>query len=62
MDMDMSIAALSVGMHQGQAQRDMGVSVLKMALQDVSQGVTDILPQASGSLDQNLGTNLDILA
>ena len=62
MVMDMSITALSVGMHQSQTQKDFGVSVLKLQLNDMEQGLADILPEVSGSLDPSLGTNLDILA
>ena len=31
--MDMSIAAMSVSMHQAQAGQDMGIAVLKMAME-----------------------------
>ena len=32
MDMDMSIAALSIGLNQGKVQQQFGVSVLKMQM------------------------------
>lgn len=60
MDMDMSIAAMSVNMHQNQVSNDLGVSVLKMAMDsadDASQLVDEL-----ASLDPNLGTNIDIQA
>ena len=38
--MDMSIAAMSVNMHQGQAMQDMGMAVLKMAM-DTTEVATE---------------------
>lgn len=43
--MDMSIAALSVGMHQSQAAQDMGVAVLKMAMDTAESGTTELLDE-----------------
>ena len=60
--MDMSIAALSVGMHQNQAAQDMGVAVLKMAMNHTGTETTEMLDQLTESLDPNLGTMLDIQA
>ena len=60
--MDMSIAALSVGMHQSQASQDMGVAVLKMAMDTTGTETTEMLDQMTQSLDPNLGTMLDIQA
>ena len=62
MDMDMSIAALSIGLNQGKVQQQFGVSVLKMQMNTVEQGIETILPQAAGSLDPNLGQHLDVSA
>ena len=61
-DMDMSIAALSVGMHQAQAGQDMGVAVLKMAMESAETGPEQLLEQMEASLDPNLGTMVDIQA
>ena len=61
MDM-MSIAAMSVDMHQARAMQDMGVSVLKMAMETSSESVEDLLGQMTESLDPNLGANIDIMA
>ncbi|MCI6086278.1 YjfB family protein [Selenomonas sp.] len=58
----MSIALMSVGMHQQQAMQDMGVSVLKMAMETSSESVEDLLGQMTESLDPNLGANIDIMA
>lgn len=58
----MSIAALSVGMHQQQALQDMGASVLKMAMDASAGGVEQLLGEMTESLDPNLGANVDILA
>ena len=57
-----SIAALSVGMHQQQAMQDMGVSVLKMAMEASSGSVENLLEEMGESLDPNLGANIDIMA
>ena len=60
--MDMSIAALSVAMHQQDLQQNIGTSVLKTQLEDMSSSVEAILPEAGGNLDPARGANLDILA
>lgn len=61
--MDMSIAALSVGMHQSQVAQDMGVAVLKMAMDTAESGTTELLDEmAESRLDPNLGQSIDIMA
>ena len=60
--MDMSIAAMSVGMHQVQAGQDMGVAVLKMAMETAEAGPEELLEQMEASLDPNLGALVDIQA
>ena len=60
--MDMSIAALSVGMHQQQAMQDFGVGVLKMAMETSSEGTEELLGEMAQSADPDLGTNIDIQA
>lgn len=60
--MDMSIAALSVGMHQSQVAQDMGVAVLKMAMDTAESGTTELLDEMVESLDPNLGQSIDIMA
>lgn len=60
--MDMSIAALSVGMYQSQAAQDMGVAVLKMAMDTAESGTTELLDEMAESLDPNLGQSIDIMA
>ncbi len=59
--MDMSIAALSVDMHLAQTQQNFGVAVLKMAMSDSAEQMEEVL-QEIGSLDPNLGNNIDITA
>ena len=56
--MDMSIAAMSVGMHQSELWQDIGISVLKKAM----EVDTEMLEEAIeiGNLDPNLGNNIDI--
>lgn len=60
----MDIAALSVGMSQGNLQQAMGVACLKMAMDSVTAGVSDVLPEASETvgMDPSLGANVDITA
>lgn len=60
--MDMSIAALSVSMNQAQTAQDMGVAVLKMAMDSTTSTTTELLDEVAESLDTNLGQNLDIIA
>ena len=60
--MDMSIAAMLVGMHQAQAGQDMGVAVLKMAMETAEAGPEELLEQMEASLDPNLGALVDIQA
>jgi uncharacterized protein YdaL len=59
---DMSIAAMSVGMAAQRTTQDMGVAVLKMAMEDGSQGIEQLLDSMQQSLDPNLGNNIDIEA
>ena len=56
--MDMSIAAMSVSMHQAELWQDVGVAVLKKAM----EADTEIIEEALdiGSLDPALGNNVDI--
>ena len=56
--MEMSIAAMSVDMHQMQAMRDVSLAAMKMAM----QADTDMIEEAIelGSLDPALGNNIDI--
>ena len=56
----MSIAAMSVGMHQQQATQDLGIAVLKKAMETVEGGTEQLLNELSS--DPNLGANVDILA
>ena len=59
--MDMAIAALSVDMHQAKVQQDLGIAVMKMAMEEDVSMIDEALEMV-GSLDPNLGNNIDILA
>ena len=59
--MDMAIAALSVDMSMARTQQDLGISVLKMAMENQTTAVEETL-EAIESLDPALGNNLDITA
>ncbi len=59
--MDMAIAALSVDMSMAKTQQELGISVLKMAMEADNSAVEEAL-QAIESLEPNLGNNLDITA
>ena len=58
--MDMSIAALSVDLHQARLFQDIGVAMLDKALEADSEMVEEALDMTS--LDPNLGRNIDINA
>ncbi|MBR3458779.1 MAG: YjfB family protein [Selenomonadaceae bacterium] len=57
---DMTIAALSVDMHQAKAQQDFGIGVMKMAMDTEAAAVDELMEEMAGSLDPALGTNVDI--
>jgi len=59
--MDMAIAAMSVDMNQARVQQELGISVLKMAMEADSSVVEEAL-EAVESLDPALGNNIDIMA
>ena len=59
--MDMTIAALSVDMNMAKTQQELGLSVLKMAMETDAQAAEEIA-EVVGSLDPALGNNLDITA
>ena len=60
--MDMSIAALSVDMAQAQTQQQLGISVLKEAMEMSGEAMAELLENVSVSLDPNLGATVDIMA
>lgn len=59
--MDMSIAALSVDMHLAQTQQNFGVAVMKMAMENSTEQVEEVLQEIQ-SLDPALGNNIDVTA
>lgn len=59
--MDMSIVAMSVSMHQNQASQDLGIAVLKMAMNSTSD-MAELLDTVAESLEPELGNNIDITA
>ena len=59
--MDMSIAALSVDMSLARTQQELGISVLKLAMETQTAGVEEAL-EVVESLDPALGNNIDITA
>jgi len=60
MDLTMSIASMSVGLNMVTAQQELGISVLKMTMDTADQNMDALLSAVSGSLDPNLGTQVDI--
>ena len=62
MDLSMSIAALSVGMAQANTQQQLGISVLKEAMEMSGEAVAELLENVPVSLDPNLGAAVDIMA
>ncbi len=59
--MDMAIAAMSVDMNAAKVQQELGISVLKMAMQADTSTVEEAL-EVVESLDPNIGSNLDVMA
>lgn len=59
--MDMRIAALSVDMNLAKTQQELGISVLKMAMEAESSGVEEAL-EVVENLDPALGQNIDVTA
>jgi len=66
MDMDMSIASLSVGLSQYKTDQKLGVSLLKMSMKDMSNDVGELLPSTSDTenmaVDPSVGSVLDVNA
>ena len=60
--MDMSIASLSVGLAQAQTQQQLGIAVLKEAMETSSENVMELMEEISASLDPALGATVDIMA
>ena len=60
MGMDMSIAAMSVDMSQARYTQQLGISVMKMAMDTTEEAVGELLEELGGSLDPALGNNIDI--
>ena len=58
----MSIAALSVNMHQQQLDMQVGTSVMKMAMDTQTEAAMDMLDAIDTSSLTGLGANVDILA
>ncbi|MBQ1511579.1 MAG: YjfB family protein [Selenomonadaceae bacterium] len=59
---DMTIAAMSVAMHQSQVQQDLGISVMKMAMDTETAALGELMEDMAVSLDPNLGAAVDIMA
>lgn len=61
MDLTMSIAQMSVNMHQQQAQQSLGIAVAKMAMDSGTEAL-ELIEESTASLDPNLGKSVDIYA
>lgn len=62
MDFSMDIAAMSVNMHSVQASQELGLSVLKMAMDSQSVAMENMLESIDVSSLTGIGGNLDIIA
>lgn len=60
--MDMSIAAMSTGLASSQATQKFGIEVMKMAMDQSSEAMENLISGIAGSLDPNVGGNVDIRA
>lgn len=58
----MSIAAMSVGMHQQQLDVQVGTSVMKMAMETSEAAMMEMLGAIDVSSLTGVGGNLDIMA
>lgn len=58
----MSIAAMSVGLHQQQLDMQVGTSVMKMAMETSETAMMDMLESVDVSAMTGIGGNIDILA
>lgn len=61
MDLTMSIAQMSVNMHQQQTQQSLGIAVAKMAMDSGTEAL-ELIEESTASLDPNLGKSVDIYA
>ena len=62
MDFGMDIAALSVGMAEARTQQQLGISILKEAMEASRENVMELMEEISASLDPALGATVDIMA
>ena len=60
--MDMSIAALSVNMAQAQTQQQLGISILKEAMETSGEAVAELLENVPAIPNPDLGAAIDIMA
>ena len=58
----MSIAAMSVGLHQQQLDMQVGTSVMKMAMETSQTAMMDMLDSIDVSAMTGIGGNIDLLA
>ena len=58
----MSIAAMSVGLHQQQLDMQVGTSVMKMAMETSEAAMMDMLDSIDVSAMTGIGGNIDLLA
>ena len=58
----MSIAAMSVGLHQQQLDMQVGTSVMKTAMETSEAAMMDMLESIDVSAMTGIGGNIDLLA
>lgn len=56
----MDIAALSIGLKQMNLAQEVGVSVLKMAMNSGEEQINDLLQVMEKSVNPHIGGNIDI--
>ena len=61
MDLTMSIAQMSVNMHQQQTQQSLGIAVAKMAMDSGTEAL-ELIEESTASLDPSLGNSIDVSA
>lgn len=60
--MDMSIASLSVDMAQAKTQQQLGIAILKEAMETSGEAVAELLENVPENLTPDLGAEVDIMA
>lgn len=56
----MDVAALSVAMHQGKLQQEVGFAVMKKAMESAKANTDALITNLEQSVNPNVGRNIDL--